>query len=127
MVAAGLVTLLVLVLEVRSDGRVIVRGLAAYPLPQVCASRVWLGVNCPACGLTHSMVFLGRGDIAACWRAHRMGGFVAVFVACQIPYRLLAIKRPHGRFISKRLEHGFWYLLFVVFMANWLIGLLGGS
>jgi hypothetical protein len=54
----------------------------------------------------------------------RPGG---TFVICQIPYRLLAMQRPHVRFIPERLQHVCWFLLFVVFMANWLIGLIGDS
>jgi hypothetical protein len=78
LVTALLVVLLVLGLEVRYDGRVSVRAFATHPLPQACASRAWLGVNCPACGLTRSMIHLSRGEIAACWRAHRLGGLVAL-------------------------------------------------
>src|SRR5262245_8168583 len=89
-------------LVVLPDDRIALRGLPAYPLPQCCASRVWLGLRCPGCGLTRSIIQLAGGDRRASWHDHRLGGLMAAVIAFQIPYRLLALRRPDRPGISPR-------------------------
>src|SRR5262249_21261909 len=60
-VAVGVVALAFL-LRVRSDQRVEFRGLPGVALPHVCAARVWLGLSCPGCGLTRSVISVAEGD-----------------------------------------------------------------
>src|SRR5262245_43075202 len=81
-------------LTVRPDGRVVVRGFPQYPLPPSCASRSLLGLKCPGCGLTRSVVDVAQGQWRASWRDHRLGGLIAAVIVLQIPYRLLALRRP---------------------------------
>ena len=66
---ACVVCLLAFLLHELPDGRVAVRGLPQFPLPQTCASRAWLGIRCPGCGLTRSIIHLAEGDWQASWRA----------------------------------------------------------
>src|SRR5262245_43330525 len=87
-------------LVILPDGRVAVRGLPAYPLPRTCGSRAWLGLRCPGCGLTRSIIHLAGGHWRASWHDHRLGGLVAAVIAFQVPYRLLALRRPDRPGIS---------------------------
>ena len=68
---------LAFVLKEGPEGRVSVRGLSRHPLPQTCFSRAWLGVKCPGCGLTRSIIHLAEGNCWESWRAHRLGGLGA--------------------------------------------------
>ena len=81
----ALSALLAFLLHELPDGRVAVRGLPQFPLPQTCASRAWLGLRCPGCGLTRSIIHLAEGDWQASWRDHRLGGLLAVVIAASDP------------------------------------------
>ena len=94
--------MLAFVLQELPDGRVAVRGFPQFPLPQTCTSRAWLGLKCPGCGLTRSIIHLAEGDWRASWHNHRLGGLMAVVIALQIPYRLLALRRTEPPLIAPR-------------------------
>ncbi len=80
-----LVLMLALVLVERSDGRIAPRGFSRVILPETCMSKVCLGWNCPACGLTRSIVHLAEGDWRASWRDHRLGMLAALLIVLQVP------------------------------------------
>jgi hypothetical protein len=108
------------------DGRVAIRGLPQLALPQTCASRSWFGVRCPGCGLTRSIIHLAEGDWWASWHAHRLGGLMAVVIALQIPYRLLALRQPDRPLIAPRWQAAMAYALIALLLGNWLLDLVSG-
>jgi hypothetical protein len=108
------------------DGRVAVRALPQFPLPQTCALRAWLGIRCPGCGLTRSMIHLAEGDWQAAWRAHRLGGLLAIVILFQVPYRLFALRRPGRPLLSAFWLTAFAYALIATFVVNWLLDLAAG-
>jgi hypothetical protein len=108
------------------DGRVAVRGFPQLPLPQTCASRSWLGIRCPGCGLTRSILHLAGGDWKASWQDHRLGGLMAAVIAFQIPYRLLALRRPERPLISPRWQAVLAYALIALLVGNWLMEVVAG-
>jgi hypothetical protein len=114
-------------MRVLPDDRVAVRGLARFPLPQVCPSRTWLGLNCPGCGLTRSIIHLAEGDWRASWHDHRLGGLLAAAIALQVPYRLLALRRPERCRITPGWQALLGYALVVLLIGNWLLDLLRGQ
>src|SRR5262245_22508850 len=87
--AACAVGVLAFALVELPDGRIAVRGFRQHPLPPTCLSRSLLGLRCPGCGLTRSIVHLAEGDWRASWHDHRLGGLIAAVIVLQIPYRLL--------------------------------------
>ena len=117
---------LAFVLQERPDGCVSLRGLPAIPLPQTCMSRTLLGLKCPGCGLTRSIIHLAEGDWRASWREHRLGGLMAVLIALQIPYRFLALRRPSQPLIRASWQAVLGYALIALLLGNWLVELVAG-
>ncbi len=121
-----IVWLLAFLLHERSDGRVAVRGLPQFPLPQTCMSRAIFGLRCPGCGLTRSVIHLAEGDWRASWHDHRLGGLLAVVIALQIPYRLYALCRPGQPLLRASWQTAFGYALIVLLFGNWLLDVAAG-
>lgn len=123
---ACVVWLLAFLLRELPDGRVAVRGLPQFPFPHTCASRAWLGLRCPGCGLTRSIIHLAEGDWRASWHDHRLGGLLAVVIALQIPYRLLALRRPGRPLFSTHWRTAMGYALIALLFGNWVVDLAAG-
>jgi hypothetical protein len=120
------VWLLAFLLHELSDGRVAVRGLPQFPLPQMCMSRSLFGLRCPGCGLTRSIIHLAEGDWRASWHDHRLGGLLAVVIAFQIPYRLDALCRPGERLLPASWPAVLGYVLIGLLIGNWLLDVAAG-
>jgi Protein of unknown function (DUF2752) len=123
---ACVVWVLAFALAVRPDGRVALRGFPQLALPATCFSRSWLGMRCPGCGLTRSVVHLAGGDWQASWHDHRLGGLLAAMIALQIPYRLLALRRPERRLIAPRWQTMIGFALIMLLIGNWLVDVVAG-
>lgn len=118
------VALLAFALQVLPDQQhVALRGLARYPLPHVCASRTWLGMKCPGCGLTRSIIHFAHGDWRASLRTHRLGAALATFIACQIPYRVLALRRRDRPLLCRRACQWIAAVAIGVLIGSWLFDL----
>jgi hypothetical protein len=122
--AASLVVVMAFVLDVRSDQRVVVRGLTNYAVPETCFTWAWLGIKCPGCGLTRSIIFLAQGDWESSLRMHRIGWLLAVAILLQFPYRGLALAYPDRTILAPFLCRLSAALLIVLLLGNWLLGLL---
>jgi Protein of unknown function (DUF2752) len=107
-------------LAVRSDQRVVL--LSRYPLPELCLSRSWFGVECPGCGLTRSIVLLAHGDWRGSLAMHRLGWLMALSILLQFPYRLLALSGWTPSPLVCKLFRWFGYLLILLLLGNWLVG-----
>jgi len=120
------VWILAFALQVIPEGRVSFRGLPMIPLPQACFSRSWLGVRCPGCGLTRSVIHLAEGNWRASWHEHRLGALMAIVITLQIPYRLLAFRRPDQPLLPPRWQAALGYALIALLVGNWLVDLAVG-
>jgi hypothetical protein len=127
LVVACAVVVLAFVLVEIPGGRVAVRGFPQLALPSACVSRTLLGLRCPGCGLTRSIIHLARGDWRASWQDHRLGGIIAALTVAQIPYRLLALRRPDRSLIPPRLLFLISYLLIGLLIGNWLVDVVTGQ
>jgi len=111
-------------LEVYPNERVGLRGHPDLLLPPMCMSRTLFGVNCPACGLTRSFVYLARGDWITSVQCHRLGWLLMFMAAVQVPYRLailagrqqLLLSEPAGRWIGR--------VLVAFLIGNWALGVV---
>src|SRR5688500_3927623 len=67
------------ILRVQGERQVMLP-LVDIPLPGVCTSQRWFGLDCPGCGLTRCFVSIGHGDLLAAWHFNPAGilGFVLV-------------------------------------------------
>jgi hypothetical protein len=110
----------------RPGGRVTLRGLTGHPLPTACAARSLLGIKCPGCGLTRSFIHLAEGDWRASWRSHRLGGVLAAAVLLQIPYRLMALRRPGPPPIPARWRPAIVAAIAAMLLVNWLADVVTG-
>jgi len=53
-------------------------------LLDLCVFR-WIGLErCPGCGLGHAVAFLFRGELAASFQAHPLGGFAVAVLGTRI-------------------------------------------
>lgn len=112
------------VLQFEGDAALALPG-SPTPLPTTCASRVVLGIDCPACGLTRSFAALAKGRFAESIRFHRLGWLVALAVAIQIPYRFWALRAlRRGRVIR---DQSLWLFggLFAALVMNWMLESVG--
>jgi hypothetical protein len=96
LLAAVAVPLLGLSLTVLNGDQVAITGFERYSLPTLCASR-WLGVQCPTCGVTRSIIELMHGNFARSFGHHRLGWLILMFLMLQIPYRVVRLLRPARR------------------------------
>ena len=122
LLALGLACLL----QVRSDQRVEFRWGLAGPLPESCGSRIFLGVECPGCGLTRSFIYLSQGQWTAAWKVNRVGWLLAFATALQIPYRLYCMRELRaGR--PARFRWAAWgsWILIAGLLGNWTLKQLG--
>lgn len=94
LVLSVVIVALAMLLQVRADQRVYVTGLSSFPIPESCGMQIMFGQSCPGCGLTRSFIHLAHGDWQRSFAVHRIGWIVALLVAFQIPYRLLALYHP---------------------------------
>lgn len=123
---AASVPALALVLDVREGVGVGVLGIKSARLPELCSMRRFLGVPCPACGLTRSIVLLMHGDLRGSLAMHRLGWLVFGLIVLQIPYRILAIAGREPRWAASRtFQNAAWATLFVLLLLNRAFELLG--
>jgi hypothetical protein len=124
-VAFGVVVLAVL-LHVRGDQRVEFSWLPGFLAPEMCMSRSVLGIRCPGCGLTRSLIYLAHGDWRESLAMHRLGIVMAVAILAQFPYCAVGIlwkkDYPLGRRFSVIVAWGLIVLLF----GNWLVEMILG-
>ena len=126
LVIACAVVALAFLLHELPDGRVAVRGLPQFPLPADLRIAGTLGLRCPGCGLTRSIIHLAEGDWQASWHDHRLGGLLAIVIAFQVPYRLYALRRPERPLLSSFWLTAFGYALIAILVVNWLLDVAAG-
>jgi hypothetical protein len=87
--AALLVVLASILLDPSREGAT----LFGVALPPLCALKTFTGLDCPGCGLTRSFGFMGEGSPIEALRMHLFGPLLWIFIAAQIPYRLMILGR----------------------------------
>ncbi|MCA9079914.1 MAG: DUF2752 domain-containing protein [Planctomycetaceae bacterium] len=118
--------MLTFVLRTFPDGRVGLSGLPQFPLPELCGSRALFGVDCPGCGLTRSILALGRGDWSRSVQYHRIGWIMALAIALQIPYRLYYLITRPNQPRDVTLANWLGTLLITLLIGNWAVAMLFG-
>ena len=62
-------------------------------IPQLCTWKRLVGIDCPGCGLTRSIVALAHGQWATAWRFNPAGWLFFAVCLYQIPFRSLQLWR----------------------------------
>jgi len=122
LIVACLIVVSALVFRVPSNDRVELTGMEGLPMPSMCMSKSMLGLDCPGCGLTRSLLCFFQGDFGNSLALHRIGWIMAVAVILQFPYRIVALVRKQDHPLGKRLPEVFGYILIFLLVANWLAG-----
>lgn len=114
-------------LQVRTDQRVELLGLSGFHAPEMCGSRLCLGIECPGCGLTRSFIRLANGDWSSAIALNRVAPLLALAVLAQIPYRLAMLLGwpPARRFAKSVWANAVGWVLIVALFGNWFLKLLG--
>ncbi|MEA2735033.1 MAG: hypothetical protein QOE14_1484 [Humisphaera sp.] len=119
LVICAAVIVLSLLLTIRHDGRVALKGVQSFPVPETCLTHMLFGFDCPACGLTRSFIELSRGQWQASLRYHRLGWMMALAVLVQLPYRSICLMT--GRSLRRTPTSLFGYMLITALLLNWLM------
>jgi hypothetical protein len=74
----------------------------AIHIPHFCLMRKVLGIPCPGCGVSHSVVAMFQMNARAAWKANPAGVAVASMFFFQLAARPIAIMTPRTRnFVSQ--------------------------
>jgi hypothetical protein len=65
-------------------------------VPHFCLMKKFLGIPCPGCGISHSVMAVLQLDLAKAWLANPAGIAVALLFAFQVIARPLAIAQPRA-------------------------------
>lgn len=65
-------------------------------VPHFCLMKKILGIPCPGCGISHSLMAAFRFDLASAWFANPAGIGVALLFSFQILARPIAIALPRA-------------------------------
>lgn len=118
---AVVVLVLSFTLRIRADQRVELLGLSGLPAPEMCGSRLWLGIECPGCGLTRGFIRLANGDWSGAIAVNRVAPLLAFAVLAQIPYRLAMLFGwpPARHFAESAWPKAIGWVLIVALIGNW--------
>jgi hypothetical protein len=108
-------------LEVRDSQTVGPIGFPSVSLPETCGCRMLFGIECPGCGLTRSFIALASGDMAESIRFHRLGWFLALAIALQIPYRLFSLWEIRTRIPRRSWPTWYGNVIILMLISNWLL------
>jgi hypothetical protein len=125
LVASVVVLMLACSLRISDQHMIVVPGWNVT-IPRICSLQ-WLGLSCPACGLTRSFVACGHGQFDDAFRFHPAGPLWFAAAIGQIPFRWTALRRPEFPRTSacRRLANVLMPLLMSALFAGWLCRLAG--
>lgn len=114
-------------LSVEEDNVVRIPWLGDRSLPELCLLKEFLGVECPTCGLTRSLISFSHLEFRRALRFNHAGILIYVFALLQIPYRLHAIMERGGLTKNagiRSLTRLYVHLIVLILIVSWLYKLL---
>jgi uncharacterized protein DUF2752 len=99
-------------------------GAAGVDGPVLCPFRLVTGLPCPFCGMTRSLLALGRGDVAASVALHPLGPLIAVLAVLGL-WRLARARVRGG--VPVPLPRAAPLALALAFALVWIVTLAGGA
>lgn len=83
-----------LVLRVRDDQRVEFVFAPGQPWPELCLTKLRLGIDCPGCGLTRCFIHALHGDVARAAAVNPAALALVLLTVVQVPYRVWCLRHP---------------------------------
>ena len=93
-------------------------------IPHVCLAQWLLNLPCPGCGITHSLMAMGRLQLREAWRWNPAGIVLAIYLTLQICARAVALGiEATGTAVSRFSKYGERFVLSALF-AVWFMRLI---
>ena len=74
-------------------------------VPHLCLMKKFLGIPCPGCGISHSLMAAFRFDLTKAWFANSAGIAIALLFCYQIVARPVAIALPQAARLVTSISH----------------------
>jgi hypothetical protein len=102
--------------------------LAFYPLllgTPLCAVKMFLGLDCPGCGITRSLTHLTHGNFRESIRMHPLGIFLALWLCYMFLREIIALIKgqPLPSLLSSRAKDLLIIIVTSALIGHWLIKL----
>jgi Protein of unknown function (DUF2752) len=94
--------------------------------PVLCPFRLLTGLPCPFCGMTRSLLALGRGDVAASVALHPLGPAVALLAVLGLWRFVRPAVRRRGGGVPARLPRSAPLAVAAAFAVAWVLTLSHG-
>jgi hypothetical protein len=102
--------------------------LPDYPFPTLCTARSLLGVDCPGCSLTRSVIHLVHGRIVQSLAMHHLGWFIFLLIVLQAPLRIWCLFRGELNLLNLRATQTLlWIMLGLTLCLDWIWKLISAS
>ncbi len=93
-------------------------------VPHFCLMKKFLGIPCPGCGISHSLMGAFRFDLAKAWGANPAGIAIALLFCYQMVARPVAIALPRSaELVSSISRYGSNFSVIVLFLV-WIYRVL---
>jgi hypothetical protein len=67
----------------------------SVPISMPCLFKYFTGLNCPACGMTRSFIYMSHLNLRAAFSMNRAGPLLYALCIFEVPYRLILLVRGH--------------------------------
>ncbi len=121
--AAGFISVAAACMQVLPDQHVALAYLPTWVVPPTCPMHAMLGIPCPGCGLTRSIILLAHGNLGGSLEMNRMGLIFGLAILAQFPYRIAALARPGRTILSRPWTKGIAAALIAGLVINWLLAI----
>ena len=91
----------------------------------LCGVRMFIGIECPGCGMTHAMVALARGHLGRSISYHPMAVVLALWLVYQMGRALVTVvrTRPPRRLVSDGTRMVLCEAFVAALMVQWIVKL----
>ncbi len=89
---SAIVILLSFLMKANDSNQVFLPGVSVA-MPESCLTKMYLGANCPGCGMTRAFIRISGGQFAKARRLNSASFVVYLFVAIQIPWHAMQLFR----------------------------------
>ena len=89
---SAIIILLSFLMKTNDSNQVFLPGVPVA-LPESCATKMYLGIDCPGCGMTRAFIRISAGQFKKAMQLNSASLVVYLFVAIQIPWHAMQLLR----------------------------------